>query len=110
MLQTLNPAAKYSRYGSPLRWQYHRSKELREAVFVLTNHWSAPHKNPAPNSQEIARIREYLIYFVNAPCWLLSNLPIAQFDALKITVANIKAVEDINHWINRCWDIGLDPL
>jgi hypothetical protein len=101
MLQTLNPTVKYGRYGTPLRWQYHNNEELSEAVFILTNYWSAPHKNPAPNSQEIALIRNYLIYFVNAPCWLLSNLEIAQFDALKIAVANIQTLEDINDW-NYC--------
>jgi hypothetical protein len=110
MLQTLNPTVKYGRYGTPLRWQNHNNKELSEAVFILTNYWSAPHKNPAPNSQEIALIQNYLIYFVNAPCWLLSNLPITEFTQLKITVAFIKTVEDIDDWIDRCWDIGLDPL
>ncbi len=95
-------------HGLPLRWRDETSGELPQVFFKLMNHWSDP-KNPAPNTEEIDLIRSYLVYYINAPCWLLSDMQ-SKIDQLKVNAIKIKTVDDINHWIDRCWDIGLDPL
>lgn len=90
----------------PLHWQDEQTGILPAAVKAYFAH-SLDKKKPFQGAQ-FALVRNYLRYYINAPCWQQGEE--RQIDALRASVQGLKTPEEMNAWINRCLDCGIDPL
>lgn len=92
--------------STPLRWQDEQNGILPKAVMAYFDHRMDSSK-PFQGVQ-FALVREYLRYYINAPCWQQTEE--GQIDALRASVAQIKTPEEMHAWIMKCFEVGIDPL
>ena len=88
-------------YNTPLNWQNEQSGVLREAVKAFFDV-----KTPFQGKQ-FALVRDYLRYYIEAPCWQSEGNKIAE---LRESVAGLKTPEEMREWIMKCLELGIDPL
>jgi len=91
--------------GFPQYWHDQESGELQAAVLAYLGHKAA--EAPAPDKEQLELLRDYLIHYVEAPCWVGEEETIAD---LSRRVHKIETVQDVGDLIERCLEIGLDPL
>lgn len=96
--------------GGPLYWRDEESGILKEAVWAFINH-NADNAHPAPSAGELSLLRDYLKYYINAPCWNFSDNAFSdELAMLQVGARAIKTNEDICKWLTRSLEIGIDPL
>lgn len=91
--------------GFPQYWHDEESGELQAAVLAYLGHRAG--EAPAPDKEQLALLRDYLIHYVEAPCWVGEEAAIAD---LSRRAHEIETVQDVGDLIERCFEIGLDPL
>jgi hypothetical protein len=92
--------------AGPLRWQDDQSGVLPTAVRAFVGFQVG--QTPIPTSDQIEIIRDYIEYYVNAPCWRQGEA--GEVDQLREAVSGLRTIEDINIFIHECLKCGLDPL
>ena len=104
---------------TPLYWRDEQSGKLAEAVMAyfepytlenLEGDYSIPPLSP----EHLKLIRDYLVYYIKAPCW--KNNPHAdseEFAALDRLIEQAQKIEnrkDIGDFVKDCMGLGLDPF
>ena len=98
----------YSRdLGLPLRWQDERSGMLPAAVKAFINA-QVEGRYAEVTAEQLGLVREWIEYYVNAPCWEQGDTD--KLDRLRKEVQGLKSMVEINKFIFKCMEIGLDPL
>lgn len=95
--------------GTPLYWRDELSGQLPDAMWAFLKHTSHPGIEPAPTKEQINLLREYFQYYIFAPCWQTSNQE-TEFAQLRTDVQFLHSAYAIEKWIERCLEIGLDPI
>jgi hypothetical protein len=102
--------------GGPLYWGNEESGVLSAAVRAYFEAATNP-TAPAPSAAQIELLRDYLQYYVQAPCWRRypdGTGPDAEtalkLDSLVQIVPTIRTVSEISRFCDECMEIGLDPL
>jgi hypothetical protein len=96
----------YRDWGGPLRWQDEVSGVLPAAVLAYFN--------GNADTEQFQLVREYCEYYLNAPCW--DNNPHhddetrAELAELRAEVKTVRTAHELNIWVHKCLDIGIDPL
>ena len=93
--------------GGPLRWQDDVTGVLPRAVMAFVN-YGGKQSNVPPTEQQLGLVREYMEYYVNAPCWRQGDAH--ELDVLREKIQTLHTVEDLDNFIHECLRIGLDPL
>jgi hypothetical protein len=92
--------------GGPLAIQDDESGVMPAAVLAYFN------GNASPSQLEL--VRDWCEYYLNAPCWDANphhdDETRAELAGLRAEVKTCKTVEALNIWIQKCLDIGIDPL
>jgi hypothetical protein len=97
------PAFYVPPLNTPLYWGNEQSGMMRDAV--------AAYYNGAMSGSQVELLREYLIYYINAPCWQVAEEEQEKFKKLKQEATTLTTVEQFNHWLYECLvSFGLDPL
>jgi hypothetical protein len=63
-------------------------------------------KNELLSSHDILLIRDYLLQWIDAPVWPVDQ----ELERLRKEVRSIVQRKDIDLWIDRALNIGMDPL
>lgn len=100
--------------GTPLYWRDELSGELHDAIHAFVGYGAD--KRNLPTFKQVVLTVAYLKYVIDAPCWrgdtMLDGLR-AQAEEL---VSSKKCAvigewcDEINAWIMKCLEIGIDPL
>lgn len=93
--------------GLPLYWRNEQSGELACAVFAYLYHMADG--KPAPTPEEFALFREYLEYWVNAPCWSDATFEV-EMKNLRERVKTLKTPREIQAWLESALETGIDPI
>jgi|SRR5579884_2916280 len=89
--------------NTPLYWGNEQSGMMRDAV--------AAYYNGAMSGSQVELLREYLTYYINAPCWQVAEEEREKFDQLKQATTTLTTVDQFSHWLYECLaSFGLDPL
>lgn len=118
---TRMPPTYQEPHGTPLYWRDEVSGQLSKAVKAYLD--NRVEGRPITNGQ-IALLRDYLAYWVNAPCWdhqadeftdeilQLTSMEelMPELSQLRSSVQHLKTAADIDKWIHEALDIGMDPL
>ena len=88
--------------GTPLYWDDEQSGVLQAAVLAF---YDAAINKTQLATEHLQMVRHHLSYVIHAPCWSGSELT-----NLRAEVHRLSSVEEINRWIVRCLDLGIDPL
>jgi hypothetical protein len=89
--------------GLPLNWKDETSGKLRGAVFKF---FSSRTLTP----EEITLLAQYCQHYINAPCWDATGGFPDQLVALRRSATLLSSADDISDWINRCFEIAIDPF
>jgi hypothetical protein len=90
----------------PFNWHDEVSGELPRAVAAyLDNRIDG---SPLTYAQ-IVLLREYLVHYIDAPCWDNPEFANELLD-LRKSAREIESAGDIAEWVLKGMDIGLDPL
>lgn len=94
--------------GLPLYWQDDITGTLRSTILAYYDR--------KMNPEQLATLIAFLQHFIHAPCWL-ENLPFEataqtkkEISELRTMAMGMKTIADINGFIWRCLDYGIDPL
>ncbi len=88
----------------PGYWMHEISGALRPAIEAYLAATIDPHA-PAMTDRQIAAMRAYLRQWICAPVW---HGPM--IDVLRTQIDEITTREDIDHWLDRALEEGIDPL
>jgi len=97
---------EYKSFGLPFHWQSEASGELYAAVYAYLDYRI---DNRPFTAAQFALVRDYMIHYVNAPCWNNDEFKAELID-IRQTAARLLGPDDIPALIHKCMDIGLDPL
>ncbi len=100
------PSAYVHPLGTPLYWRDEQSGELGLAIdaYLLNRHAGA-----TITDGQITLLRDYLEYWVNAPCWRSEGIEKEMKD-LRKSVRELDSATEIDEWIHKALEIGMDPL
>lgn len=87
----------------PLYWRDERSGVLKEALERYV-YWAADPKSIKPDEAQFYLIKQYLRYWINAPCWR------GELSDLRTSIETVRRVEDIEPFLDKCLEWGIDPL
>lgn len=100
--------------GLPLRWQDDQTGDLKNAVMHYLA-WGAGKRQDPPGDEAFEILREYVIYHIKAPCW--RDVQAGQdpgmardIERLIEKAEEILTLEDVAEHMNKCLELGLDPL
>lgn len=93
--------------GGPLRWQDDVTGVLPAAVFAFFQ-YGVKQSDVPPTEEQLGLVREYMEYYVNAPCWQQDDTK--KLDTLREKIQVLKTVQELNDFIYECMEIGLDLL
>ena len=93
--------------GGPLYWRDETTGVLAGAILVFIAH-VANKSNAAPSADQIELIRDYLDYWINAPCW--REFESGELLKLREEVKTLKTTEEVHKWLMTALDAGIDPL
>ena len=102
------PTFYRSPLGLPLYWMDEMTGELPIAVNAYLGCGLTGENVPAPTNAQIDLLRDYLTYYINAPCWRWEEGN--ELAELRTKVSGLNTLEAIHKWIVDCLNIGLDPL
>lgn len=94
--------------GVPLYWRDEQSGELVGAMATFIYYAAGWYPTP-PTADQLALVRDYLHYFIHAPCWATTGIE-AEMAQLRATVAHLDSVAAINDWLYDALALDLDPL
>lgn len=98
--------------GGPLYWGDEESGELVAAVRDFYRHIACGHV--IPPTDKINLVRDYLIYYINAPCWDWNPHHTEQSRELlaemRQRAKELHTPREIAVWLEECLDMGHDPL
>jgi hypothetical protein len=97
--------------GLPLYWKDEQSGVLPAAIWAFINH--KVDGAEAPTADQIKLIRDYFTHYINAPCWSANcedNEMSGILTEARGMVGKIETAIDIDRFISKCMEIGLDPL
>jgi hypothetical protein len=57
------------------------------------------------SDEEVAIMRAYLRQWIMSPVWAGKGIP-----ELRASIDGINSRKDIKRWLNRAFDLGIDPL
>ncbi len=83
----------------PLYWKNETSGQLEKVVAAYVN------QQPIDNDG-IRMLQQYFSIWANATVWM----PSKELENLRQSVDAIATVADIDQWLDRAIDIGIDPL
>jgi hypothetical protein len=96
--------------GGPLRWQDEISGVLPTAMKAFINH-----KDKADDctTEHLEIVRRYCEYYINAPCFITN--PAEGEEDLKASIKQLATIEpltpqDLDAWLWKALEIGIDPL
>lgn len=92
-------------YNTPLNWQNEQSGNLAEAVKAYFAHMTG--EDTRFQGMQFALVRDYLRYYINAPCWQSEG---NEIDELRKSVTGLKTPEEMREWIMKCVHLGIDPF
>jgi hypothetical protein len=93
----------YQAMGIPLYWMDEQSGELKNAINAYLDHQI---KGAAVTDGQIELIRDFLEYYVNAPCWQGEE----ELAYLRLAVREVRSAKAIAEWIDKAKALGMDPL
>jgi hypothetical protein len=90
----------------PLHWRDEISGRLAKAVHAyLLNRTD----NLTVTDEQIVLLRGYLRYYIHAPCWEWPEFR-QELSSLRSAVGELDTATEIDEWIHKALEIGLDPL
>lgn len=89
-------------------WQGNVKEQLLEATRRYYNFHSGD--EPFPTRAETKLLIDFLIYFINAPIWMMNPYNVEPIKALIKRADKMITLEHVDEFINECLDAGLDPL
>jgi len=92
--------------GLPANWRDDVSGAL--PALVMAYHRAALGEGPPLTAAQLALLREYLAYFIHAPCWRDCNG--GEIARLRRDIGRAQTIAAIDDWIAACLDVGIDPL
>jgi hypothetical protein len=102
----------YRERGAPLRWQDDVTGILPAAINAfLAEGLGGPPALP----WQIELVRDYMAYYINAPCWQIGNEEdtpklFKTFADLRERIKSLRTSSEIAGWIIDCLNLGIDPL
>ena len=90
--------------GGPLRWQDETSGVLIGAIRAYLE-W----RQHEMSEEQIAVVREWLRYYIMAPCWVDPDGD-GKLEALRRRVVLLKSSAEIDAWMDECLEMGIDPI
>lgn len=90
--------------SAPGYWMHETSGALRPAIEAYLAQAIDP-AAPAMTAAQIAAMRAYLRQWINAPAWRGPMI-----DVLRTQVGELTSFAEIDRWLNRAMDEGIDPL
>lgn len=96
----------YQPGGGPLRWQGDVTGVLPAAVRAFIDEGLGRAKC---TPEQVELVRDYMEYYVNAPCWLTEGME-QEFADLRTHIKSLKTAKEIATWIKDALEVGLDPL
>ncbi|RAM49459.1 MAG: hypothetical protein C6Y22_22150 [Hapalosiphonaceae cyanobacterium JJU2] len=103
------PAIYQQPLGLPLYWRNEESGELPAAIWAYLNFKVDNSKTEPPTQDQIDLITDYLIHYINAPCWDKEGFE-QEFNNLQQRASSLRTPDQIDDWLVDCHEIGLDPL
>lgn len=100
----------YQPGGGPLRWQDDTTGVLPKAVWAFLNEGRA---QTACTPEQAELVRDYMEYYINAPCWQLGESGEAyhsDFTALRERIKSLKTTKEMSEWMGSAMSLGIDPL
>lgn len=91
--------------GGPLYWMDEQSGLLRGAVCTYLNFRTG--QGPAPSTEQIALLGDYLDYWVEAPAWRGPQILLA---TLRARSKELRGIDEISLWLRDALEAGIDPL
>lgn len=89
--------------GGPLYWRDEVSGVLTTAVLAYLN--------DTASDASLKLLADYLEYYIHAPCWDIPGNAFAdELAELRRSSKTMQTAEEIDDWISRAMDIGIDPL
>jgi len=92
--------------GGPLNWGDEQSGELPSAVMAFF------HKTQTPEQLEL--VRQYCEYYIHAPCWDMNphhdEETRQELEQVRKVIRQVKNWRELNAWIHKCLNMGIDPL
>lgn len=96
-------------WQTPLYWGDEQTGVLPSAVKAYLDH-RLDQSKPFQGTQ-FALVRDYLRYYINAPCWVGDpDWKEDKIAELQASVTTIKTAEEMHDWLMKCLDMGIDPL
>ena len=97
----------YGPLGTPLYWRNDQSDELSRSIEAYMQNRT---DGTPINREQIMLLREYLEYYVNAPCWEVGGEIDDELRDLRRIITMCTSAFRIDTWIHRALEIGMDPL
>ncbi len=99
--------------GFPLHFQNEswigRNRDM--LLIALKNYYNFyTGEEPEPSKIDEQVLTDYLVYYINAPCWKANPYGIGGLDNLIKRADNLKTNEDVHDFIGECLEFGLDPF
>lgn len=98
--------SEYGLFGEPTRfWRNELSGQLPNAIHTYS-------LNRDITQSEIALIRDYLAYWINAPCWMRGDVAEQKLGiaVLATRVDALNTAQEIRTWLTDALMVGIDPL
>lgn len=102
------PAEYRPPLGLPWDWQDDETGDVPRAVWAYLGYKAA--EPPKPERRQIDLLRDYLIHYIEAPCWEKPGGVTPELADLRRRAQEIRSIEDIDAFIQGCLEIGIDPL
>lgn len=96
--------------GLPLNWRDETSGVLITAV---SRYMGSRINGTSIDEIDVELVRVFLEHYINAPCWNHMNEDeelAAELAGLRSDVKHLVTPDQVGAWINRCLDLGMDPL
>lgn len=97
--------------GLPMYWRDEQSSLPAAVEAYLNDQTGGKHCS----AEDIEMVRLYLKQWINAPCWSWNiyapdEESLADLEALRRDIEQVKTADQIQDWLMRGLDLGIDPL
>jgi hypothetical protein len=105
MLTTRMPRTYEPPYGTPVYWMNEVTGELPAAIKAVFAYGAEPDNQPEPTPEQLGLVIDYCRYVIYAPCWKGPGV-----GSLRNLAKRMTTLEELNQFIQKCLDVGIDPL